>query len=171
MRLNKISVFAVMVATVALTATGCVTGQKHVNSHYDGVDANGVEHHNDSDWNIASPLNLPMEIAELPIDIVKGLFVVSPRPVVVVGVNRPEVFVAGYEPVEPTMAVGYYYDGGQRLYYNGAAFYWQVGSRWVVAPPMVVGRFYGHHPEWNHGYHGDRYGHPDHRGGPGSPRR
>ena len=92
----------------------------------------------------------------------------TPPPAVAVQTNPPPPVA----PVPPptgyvTYAPDYYvWDGAEYIGVSGSSYVYWTGGTWVVAPPVIVGRFHGwqrYHPDWRrhavHYHDGHRYYH------------
>lgn len=148
MKTLKISMMLSCLVVLALGATGCITGRSHTSSQCDYIDGNTLRH-KDTDWTISSPLNLPVEMAQTSIQIVKqvGEDVVGTSceigtAVLVSAANPPQFYV---------------YDGYENIgWINGRMVYSYDGTTWDFAPPIIMNRFYSYsrsNPDWyNHRY-------------------
>ncbi len=79
----------------------------------------------------------------------------APPPPVVAPAPPP----TGYVTYEPDY---YAWDGNEYVGMSGGQYVYWTGGAWVIAPPVILGRFHGwerYHPDWHR--HAFRY-HRDH---------
>ncbi len=126
---------SVCLVALAAVCSGCVTGKSHTATLNDRIRPDGTVYHHDTDWTISSPLNLPVEVVETTIHVVKqvGDDVVG----VSCGVGEA-VLVSAVSPPQ-----FYVYDGYENIgWINNQMVYSSDLVTWNPAPPMVVNRFY-----------------------------